>query len=131
MCLTSTTLPARPSGYPHHTRLHQTVRAMKALTIPSPRSSPLLNCTWKWSGRSLILNAIKYSPSCFWQVRASFSVLTYHHVIFPLTGFLTGCLVYLLCGWMMRLCRSRKCTFLLFLLSMKRTDWHRSCSGSR
>lgn len=43
----------------------------------------------------------------------------------------TGCLVYLPCGWMMTLCRSRKYTFLLFHLSMNHTDWLRWCSGSR
>lgn len=32
---------------------------------------------------------------------------------------------------MMRLCRSRKYTYLLFLLSMNHTDWHRLCSDSR
>lgn len=64
-----------------------------------------------------------------WLMVTAYRVVTGSQISADLL--LTGCLVYLPFGWMMRLCRSRKCTFPLSLLSMNHTDWHRSCSGSR
>lgn len=120
-------LPARPSGCPHHTRLHQTARATKAQTIPALLTSLLLSYTQSWSGRSLMLSDAFLSV--VWQVVAAMSVLIVSKI--SADWLRTGYLVYLLCGWMMRLCRSKKCTFPLSLPSMNRTDWHSSCSGSR
>lgn len=48
-----------------------------------------------------------------------------------LSGSPAGCLECLPCGSMMRLCRSRKCICPLSHPSTNRTDWRRSCSGSR
>lgn len=63
--------------------------------------------------------ALKYTPSCY-LAGIIFYVLSRSHILVGWSP--TGCLVYLRCGWMTRLCKNRKCIFPLFLLSMNHTD---------
>lgn len=63
--------------------------------------------------------ALKHTPS-YHLADIIFYVLGRSHISADWSP--TGCLVYLRYGWMMRLCKNRKCIFPLFLLSMTHTD---------
>lgn len=72
------------------------------------------------------------------QVRRLISPFTQTHHLSSDNGSLyrrlvpaAGCLECLLCGSTMRLCRGRRYICPLSQLNMSRTDWRRSCRGSR